>query len=54
MKMFSQKATMAESNHESAIQLLFVILISLWAKEVSITGQSMLSFVVSSTGQFND
>ena len=47
MKKFSQMATMAESNYESAVQLMFVILISLWADEVSKTGlMSMLSSLV--------
>jgi len=47
MKKFSLKATMAESSYESAIQLIFVILISLWADKVSPKGlMSMLSSIV--------
>ena len=47
MKKLSLKAAMAESNNESAVQLVFMILISLWAKEVSSTGlMSMLSSIV--------
>ena len=47
MKKLSLKAAMAESNNESAVQLVFTILISLWAKEVSPTGlMSMLSSIV--------
>ena len=47
MKKFSLKATMAESNHEAAIQLMFVIILSLWAKEVTRLGlMSMLSSAI--------
>ena len=38
MKKLSLKATLAESSYESAIQIIFVALISLWAKEISHTG----------------
>ena len=34
MKKLSLKATLAESSYESAIQLILVALISLWAKEI--------------------
>ena len=47
MKELSLKATLAESSYESAIQLIFVALISLWAKEISNSGfMSMASSLV--------
>ena len=47
MKKISLKATMAESSNESAGQLMFVIIVSLWAKEVTATGlMSMLSSII--------
>ena len=47
MKKLSLKATLAESSYESAIQLIFVALISLWAKEISNSGfMSMASSLV--------
>ena len=44
VKKLSLKATLAESSNESAFQLIFVAIISLWAKDVTETGvMSMVS-----------
>ena len=47
MKKLSMKATWAESSNESAIQLIFVAIISLWSREITHTGKmSMISSIV--------
>ena len=47
MKKLSLRATLAESSNESAIQLIFVTIISLWARELTKTGlMSMISSIV--------
>ena len=43
MKKLSLKATLAESSYESAIQLIFVALISLWAKHITLTGGMLMA-----------
>ena len=47
MKKLSLRATLAESSNESAVQLIFVSLISFWARELSTRGlMSMTSSIV--------
>ena len=47
MKKLSLKASLAESSNESVFQLIFVALISFWAKETTTTGlMSMTSSIV--------